>query len=136
MREDIADNLIETLEGLTSPVVAHVTRQSFDPSELSNAQFPAIMVTTSGEELIIESYGDVLETIRINYALEVYVKGDKLDTLRNEIIDAVRDKLYQDRHRGGFAIDTKINSVEIDDGSIAPIGGVLLNVAVTYNYGA
>lgn len=135
-REQIADNLVDALADITDPAVKFVTRESFDPADLSNAQFPAIMLTTSSEEVQHQHYGDDLETINISYVLECYVKGDALDTARNEIIDAVRGKLYADRHRGGFAIDTVVASVDIDDGSIAPIGGVQMTVNVSYNYGA
>ena len=39
-----------------------------------------------------------------------------------------------DRTRGGFAKDTQITQVEIDEGSIDPIGGVILTVRVMYEY--
>ena len=39
-----------------------------------------------------------------------------------------------DRTRGGNAKDTQITSIEVDEGQITPIGGVILTVAVTYEY--
>lgn len=135
MREQIAENLVDTLEDITDPAVQFVTRDSFDPDELSNHQFPAIMVTSSNEELVEDHFSGT-ETVQVSYALECYVKGDLLDEARNELIDAVRDKLYEDRHRDNNAINTKVASVEIDDGSIAPIGGAIIVVNVTYDYGA
>jgi hypothetical protein len=36
--------------------------------------------------------------------------------------------------RGGYALDTQITLVEIDEGSIDPIGGVIITVRVLYQY--
>jgi len=35
-----------------------------------------------------------------------------------------------DRTRGGHAIDTQIVSIETDDGSIHPVGGVIITVRI------
>jgi hypothetical protein len=62
------------------------------------------------------------------------VKGTGLDTARNNIVEAVEEKLDIDRSRGGYALDTQMTSVDTDDGSIAPIGGVILTVRCEYQY--
>ena len=49
-------------------------------------------------------------------------------------MEAIEEKLDVDRSRGGYAIDTQIVSVETDDGSITPIGGVILTVRIEYQY--
>ena len=49
-RESIAANIVATLTAMTSPVVAkYITREPFEFTELSNAQFPAILVQSSTE---------------------------------------------------------------------------------------
>ena len=133
-REDITLDIVSTLNDVTD--MQHVTRDSFDPNELSNAQFPAAMIVSSREELQDDIYGSGVEVVAVSCVIEAYVKGASLDELRNELIDAIRDKLYEDRHRGGHCISTKVTSVEIDDGSIAPIGGVQMTVQCVYEIGA
>jgi hypothetical protein len=70
----------------------------------------------------------------INYELVCFVKGALIDQARNNIIEAIEEGLDVDRTRGGFAKDTQITQVEIDEGSIDPIGGVILTVRVLYEY--
>jgi len=70
----------------------------------------------------------------IDYQLVCYVKGTGLDQARNNIVEAIEEKLDEDRSRGGHAIDTQIVGVETDDGSITPIGGVILTVRIEYQY--
>jgi hypothetical protein len=70
----------------------------------------------------------------IDYQLVCYVKGTGLDQARNNIVEAIEEKLDEDRSRGGNAIDTQIISVDTDDGSIAPVGGVIITVRIEYQY--
>ena len=39
-----------------------------------------------------------------------------------------------DRTRGGYAIDTLIVSIETDDGSLDPVGGVIITVRIEYQF--
>jgi hypothetical protein len=70
----------------------------------------------------------------INYQLVCFVKSSLIDEARNNIIETIEEGLDVDRTRGGFALDTQITSIEIDEGSIHPIGGVILTVRVQYQY--
>jgi len=125
------------LQGITDPLkVKYVTREPFDFEKLSNAQFPAILVRTSDEDRIDSTVGGTISQrmASINYQLVCYVKGKTLDTLRNQIVEAVEEKLDNDRTRGNNAIDTQILSIETDEGSIEPIGGVIITLRVQYSY--
>ena len=136
-RENIASNLVTTLQGITTPVdIKYVTREPFDFEKLSNAQFPAILVRSADEDREDASLGGTLtqRMATINYQLICYVKASAIDTARNNIIEAIEEGLDADRTRGGYAIDTQIVSVEIDEGSIDPIGGVILTLRVLYQY--
>ncbi|MDA7760650.1 hypothetical protein N8909_01325 [bacterium] len=62
------------------------------------------------------------------------MKGKEIDSARNDIIEAVEESLDVDRTRGDVALDTQIVSIETDQGSIAPIGGVILTLRVLYKY--
>ena len=137
IREKIAVDLVDTLEQITKPVkVKYVTREPFDFEKLSNAQFPAILVQSADEDREDNTVGGSIShrMATINYQLVCYVKGSQIDTARNKIIEAVEESLDSDRTRGGVALDTQIVSVETDEGSIAPIGGVILTLRVLYKY--
>lgn len=137
VRESIAANLVTTLQAITSPItIKYVTREPFEFDKLSNAQYPAILVRTTNESRGDSTVGGAssqrLSTI--DYELVCYVKGTGLDTARNQIVEAIEEKLDVDRSRGGYALDTQMTSVDTDDGSIAPIGGVILTVRCEYQY--
>lgn len=137
VREKIADNIVDTLKGVSNPVkVKYVTREPFDFEKLSNAQFPAILVRSADEDRSDTTVGGSLtqRMATINYQLICYVKGAQIDTARNKLIEAVEEKLDDDRTRGSNALDTQILSIETDEGSIAPIGGVIITLRVLYKY--
>lgn len=136
-RELIAEDIVSTLKTVRLPVSPkYVTREPFDFTKLSNAQFPAILVRSAGEDRADSSLGGSItqRMANINYELVCFVKAKEIDTARNKIIEAVEEGLDADRKRGGYAIDTQITSIEIDQGSIDPIGGVIITVRVTYQY--
>ena len=137
VRESIANNIVTTLQAITSPVaVKYVTREPFAFDKLSNAQYPAILVRSAGESREDSSLGGSItqRMATIDYELVCFVKGSVIDTARNNIIEAVEEGLDVDRYRGGNALDTQITSIEIDQGSIDPIGGVIITVRVLYQY--
>ena len=45
-REDIASNLVNVIGSISSPSVRKVTRQPFELDELSQAQYPAVLIQT------------------------------------------------------------------------------------------
>ena len=136
-REDIATNLVSTIAAVTTPVsIKLVTRQPFDFDKLSNAQFPAVLVRSADEDREDTTVGGSIaqRMATINYQLICYVKGQAVDTARNSIIEAIEEALDVDRTRGGNALDTQIVSIETDEGSIDPIGGVIITLRVLYKY--
>ena len=137
IREDIATNLVDTIKAIQTPVaVKYATREPFDFDKLSNAQFPAVLVRSSDEDREDSTVGGSMSQrmATINYQLICYVKGQIVDTARNNIIEAVEEALDVDRTRGGHALDTQIVSIETDEGSIDPIGGVIITLRVLYQY--
>ena len=133
-RESIAANLVTTIDGISA--IALVTREPFDFTKLSNAQFPAVIVQTSEENREdVTIGGSTIKRIgTIDYKLIGYVKGVTIDTDRNALIESLEEALDADRTRGGYALDTQVITVETDEGAIAPVGGVLLTVRVSYNF--
>ena len=136
VRENIATNLVSQLQAISSPTVKKVTREPFDFDKLSNAQYPAILVRTANENREDASIGGSMSSRQAtsDYELICFVKHTNIDTARNQIVEAIDEKLDEDRTRGGYAIDTQVISVEVDDGTIDPIGGVIVTVQILYTY--
>ena len=137
VRESVASNIVSTLQAATSPVApAYVTREPFNFNELSNAQFPAILVQTTRESRNDVTIGDdaITRSGTITYELIGYVKSTTIDAARNNLVETIEEALDADRTRGGNALDTQIVLIETDEGAIAPIGGVIVTVEVMYNF--
>jgi len=127
-RENIAKNIVSELRELKS--VRFVTRDVFDPSELSDAQVPAVLVLSGSERK-----SDITRASRqgtIEFILTGFVKGKFLDTARNKLLDDIETKLYEDTKRNGYATDTVITEVNTDEGATFPLGAVQIIVQVEY----
>ena len=136
-RELIASNIVNELKSIIAngrPKL--VTREPFQFEDLSNAQYPAVLVQTDSETRLDSSIegDDSSRSGEITYSLVCFVKSIQIDTARNQLADIIEEKLEEDRSRGGYAIDTQIISIETDQGSIRPIGGVIITVLVKYSY--
>ena len=137
IRELIASNIENTLKTITANGrPKYVTREPFDFERLSNAQYPAVLVQTDSEsraDSTINGDSSKREGI-IDYRLVCYIKSSQIDTARNQLAQIIEDALDVDRKRGDNAINTEVVSIETDQGSIHPIGGVIITVRVTYSY--
>jgi hypothetical protein len=137
IRESIAANLVTTLSGMTTPItLKKVERNPFDFEKLSNAQFPACWIQ-SGEETREDSTINESSSKRVavvNYRVIGFVKSSAIDTARNELIEGIEEALDTDRTRGGYALDTQVTEVGTDEGAIDPVGGIIMNVRIEYNY--
>lgn len=137
IREDVASNIVTTLQAATTPVTPKlVTREPFEFDEISNAQFPAILVQTASEsrEDITIGDGSIRREGIITYQLLGFVKSSTVDTARNNLIETIEEALDTDRTRNGNALDTQVVSIETDEGAIAPVGGIIVTVEVMYNF--
>ena len=133
-RESIAASVVTAIGGVTA--IKYVTREPFDFTKLSNAQFPAVIVQTGQETRSDITIGgdSITREGSIDYQIIGYVKSTTIDTARNELVELIEEALDADRTRGGYALDTQVVSVETDEGSISPIGGVIVTVRVLYNF--
>ena len=139
-REDIASDIVTKLDAVSSPIeFKKITREPFDPEELSNAQFPACFVQTGDETREISTLGDVGTGKRqgtIDFIIVGFVKGttSNIDTLRNQLIEVVEETLDDDVSRAGNALNTQIVEAGTDEGVIFPYGGVKIVVRVDYQF--
>lgn len=132
-RENIAVNIKTVLKDIKK--VKFVSREMFDIDELSDAQFPAILIQT-GNELKSDSTMGYNRLGQIEYVLTGFVKGKYLDTARNNLADMIEEKLYEDITRGGYALDTILTEVNTDEGVLFPLGAIQIIVRVSYDHEA
>ena len=140
VRENIASNLQTVIDAISSPDVKLCTRQPFQLEELSQAQYPAVIVQTSEENREDTELGSGAKTRHgtIDFVILGFVKGSdtNIDTARNALITAIETALESDITRSSNALDTEIIQVETDEGSLFPIGGIRMVVRCIYEYNA
>ena len=138
VREDIASNVASVIAGITSPAVRKVSRQPFPLEELSQQQYPAVLVQTIEETKEDSELGSGAKTriANLEFGITGYVKtnDDNIDTARNNLASAIETALETDITRNGNALDTEVLSIETDAGSLFPYGAVLITIRVTYEH--
>jgi hypothetical protein len=138
VRENIASNLLTTISGISSPAIKKATRQPFILDELSEQQYPAVIIQTSEEVRDDAELGSGARTRHgtIDFVILGFVKGAEanIDTKRNELITAIESEIESDITRNGNALDTQVISVETDEGSLFPVGGIRMTIRCMYQY--
>jgi hypothetical protein len=138
VRENIASNIVTVIDAISSPDVKKVSRQPFPLDELSQQQYPAVLVQTIEETKEDSELGSSAKT-RINileFGITGYVKTneDNIDTARNNLASAIETALESDITRSGNALDTEVISIETDAGTLFPYGAILMTVRVMYEH--
>ena len=141
VRENIASNLLTTISNISSPItIRKATRQPFLLDELSEQQYPAVIVQTSEENRDDSELGSGAKTRHgtIDFVISGFVKGAEanIDTKRNELITAIETSLETDITRNGNALDTEVVQVETDEGSLFPVGGIRMTIRCIYEFQA
>ena len=139
-RENIAGDIITKLDAVSCPIeFKKLTREPFEVEELSDAQFPA-MIIQSGDETreasSIGATGSGTYTGTIDFLIVAFNKGttSNIDTVRNQLIEVIEETLDNDVTRNGNALDTQIIEVSTDEGTIYPYGGVRITARVFYEF--
>tara|TARA_A100001201_G_C4005473_1_gene175862 strand:+ start:44 stop:499 length:456 start_codon:yes stop_codon:yes gene_type:complete len=143
VREQIAEDIVTDLQGITTPGVVLVSRNPINTTDLSIAQYPAIMVRTTTESR--EDATQQTDTLRfgtIDYTITGFVRAESsattvnnsIDTQRNTLIEAISEKLEEDRTRNSLAMNSFITEVAVDDGTVYPLGRIDITFRVLYKY--
>ena len=138
VRENIASNIVTVIDAISSPDVKKVSRQPFPLDELSQQQYPAVLVQTIEETKEDSELGSSAKT-RINileFGITGYVKTneDNIDTARNNLASAIETELESDITRNNKALDTEVISLETDAGTLFPYGAISMVVRVIYEH--
>ena len=140
VRENIASNIQTVINAISSPDVKLCTRQPFELEELSQAQYPAVIVQTSEENREDQELGSGSQTRTgtIDFVVLGFVKGSdsNIDTLRNALITAIETALETDITRDSNALDTEVVQVETDEGTLFPGGGIRMVIRCLYEFNA
>jgi hypothetical protein len=140
VRENIASNLLSVISAISSPTIKKATRQPFILDELSEQQYPAVIVQTSEENRDDSELGSGAKTRHgtIDFLILGFVKGAEvnIDTKRNELITAIETAIETDITRNGNALDSEIVQVETDEGTLFPVGGIRMTIRCMYEYQA
>ena len=139
VREDIAANLLTVISNISSPItIKKATRQPFLLDELSEQQYPAVIIQTSEENRDDSELGNGAKTRHgtIDFVILGFVKGAdiNIDTKRNELITTIETAIENDITRNGNALDSEVIQVETDEGSIFPVGGIKMTIRCMYEY--
>ena len=138
VRENIASNLLTVISAISSPAVKKATRQPFPIDELSEQQYPAVIIQTSEETRDDSELGSGAKTRHgtIDFVVSGYVKGAEtnIDTKRNELITAIETAVETDITRNGNALDTMVVACETDEGSLFPVGAIQMTIRCMYEY--
>ncbi len=143
VREQIAEDIVTDLQGITVPGVVIVSRNPINTTDLSIAQYPAIMVRTtteSREDATMQT--SKLRFGTIDYTITGYVRAESsattinnsIDTQRNTLIEAISEKLEEDRTRNSKALNSFVTEVTVDDGTTYPLGKIDIVFRVLYKY--
>jgi hypothetical protein len=141
VREDIAQDIVQTLQGITNPPVVIVSRNPINTTDLAITQYPAIMVRTSEEARNDITQGG-LRMGEIDYTIIGFVRAsasattitNNIDTQRNALIEAIEEALETDRQRSLNALNCYVSNIVVDDGTIYPLGRVDITFTVQYKY--
>jgi hypothetical protein len=138
VREDIASNLLTVISNISSPTIKKATRQPFLLDELSEQQYPAVIIQTSEENRDDSELGNGAKTRHgtIDFVILGFVKGAEanIDTARNALITAIETAIETDITRNGNALDSEVIQVETDEGSLFPVGGIKMTIRCMYEY--
>jgi len=137
-RELIAEDIKEQLINMSDPAPGNVTREFFDFEKLAITQYPAILIVTGNEERTTVSMSERQGILQIES--RCFVRGNELDTKRNELIERVEQTLEGSKGRNltvdkdaTHYVETRVTNVEVIERN-PPIGQVIITVEVEYMY--
>ena len=137
VRENIASNIVTVLTAISSQItLKKITRQPFEPRDLSQQQYPCAWVESAEETREDASLNEGTRQGTVDFVIMGFVQGaeSNIDTARNQLITAIETALDLDRTRDSNALDTEVISIETDEGTIFPIGGVRMVARCIYTF--
>jgi len=133
-RNEIVKDIVSVLKDIDNPRIGFVTRDPTVVAELANSQFPCIIVELSRENRLDETMqNSKTRSGTMDITITGYVQGVNVDEQRNSLIEAIEDKLEQNRKRNTYAKNSRILSIELQP-STPPFGVFVMSYEVFYTY--
>tara|TARA_R110002051_G_scaffold301570_1_gene369480 strand:+ start:653 stop:1084 length:432 start_codon:yes stop_codon:yes gene_type:complete len=135
-RELIAIDIVSTLLQIDNPKPIYVVREPITVEQLSDQQFPAVVVRTANEERedITMSTSTNRRMGTITYEITCYTRGVPVDTTMNEMVEVITEKLQVDRTRNGNCLIAQTTGVIVDPDTLSPYGEVTIIYEAEYDY--
>lgn len=137
IRNDLANNIVEVLQDIRDPRPVLVTREPFDVEKLAITQFPAILIQTGIEERDTETMAATGKRRgTITYNIRGFVRGTELDRKRNELIEAIEEKLDGERYRektSSVVQNSMITRVEVIE-RLSPLAEFQMDYEIVYYF--
>jgi len=137
IRNDLADNIVEVLKDIRDPRPVLVTREPFDVEKLAITQFPAILIQTGVEDRDTETMHTAgVRRGTITYQIRGFVRGTELGKKRNDLIEAIEEKLDSDRYREktkSVVQNSQITRVEVIE-RLAPLAEFVMDYEINYYF--
>jgi len=137
-REDITKRIQQVLTNMTNPAPGTVSRDFFDYEKLAITQFPAILIVPLNEDREDISMSERQGTLEVS--LRCFVRGNQLDTLRNDLVRNIEETLETERGlkitpdaTATHVVNLQITNIQMIERQ-PPIGEVTVIVQVTYIY--
>jgi|TARA_R110002051_G_scaffold171672_3_gene242113 hypothetical protein len=136
IREQIAVDLVSTLKQIEEPKPRYVTREPIKISELSQAQMPALLIRTAGEDRSDQTMtgSNMTRLSTIKFEIVGYTKAKPVDTAINQMVEAIEEELDKDRTRNSTALNTQVVLIENDNETLQPFGSFRMEVDVLYKF--
>ena len=113
-----------------------ITRQPFEPRDLSQQQYHCAWGESAEETREDASLNEGTRQGTVDFVIMGFVQGaeSNIDTARNQLITAIETALDLDRTRDSNALDTEVISIETDEGTIFPLGGIRMVARCIYTF--
>lgn len=135
-RKDILNDVIDTLKSISSPRLGKVSSKPEDFARLARTAFPFVQVEITGEEKedIAREWRLATMTVDITVHLDGKSKTESIQQQLADIIEAIEEKLEEDRTRGKKAQLTELLEVGDIQETGYPTVSQTISVGIQYTY--
>lgn len=135
-RRLIIDDVVAKLKTIKSPRLGKISTKPEDFSRLARTAFPFVEVIVAGEEKEDIAVGRRLSTLTVDITVHLDGKSKTAKTEQQlaDIIEAVEEKLEEDRTRNKNALLTELLSVDEIQASGYPTVSQTMSVGIQYTY--
>jgi hypothetical protein len=135
-RRLIIDDVVAKLKTIKSPRLGKISTKPEDFSRLARTAYPFVEVIVVGEDKEDIAVGRRLSTMTVDIRVHLDGKSKTAKTEQQlaDIIEAVEEKLEEDRTRGKNALLTELLSVGEVEASGYPTVSQTMSVGIQYTY--